>query len=352
MATIAAHLSLAMLEQRYRAAETVVAKSHYQAIWLLACGHEVGEVADVLAFSERWVQKLIERDNAAGPAALGDRRAGNGTAPKLLTAPALAALRERLKAPPDDGGLWTGPKVAAWLARYHRVDRVHAQRGWEALKKLHFSIQRPRPRHALAAPERARAAFKKTSPWRSPKRRPGDTPIEVWTTDEHRIGLKPVVRAIWAPVGERPSAIGHQRAEWLYVSAFVQPGTGEVVWYLSTGLDKPFFEALLANFAKTVGAGRRRRIILVLDNAGWHGPLGLTVPEGLRLVYLPPYSPELQPAEHLWPLVDEPIVNRHFETLAQLDAVIAQRCTDLRADTETIRHHTTFRWWPQNAVPN
>lgn len=173
MATIAAHLSLDELEQRYRSAEATVAKSHYQAIWLLACGHEVGEIADVLAFSERWVQKLIERYNAAGPTALGDQRAGNGAAPKLLTEAALAALRERLQAPPDDGGLWNGPKVAAWLAHYHRVERVHAQRGWDALRKLRFSIQRPRPRHALAATESEHAAFKKTSSRRS-NRRPRD----------------------------------------------------------------------------------------------------------------------------------------------------------------------------------
>jgi hypothetical protein len=55
----------------------------------------------------------------------------------------------------------------------------------------------------------------------------------------------------------------------------------------------------------------------VLDNAGWHGPEGLAVPEGISLVFLPPYSPELQPAERLWPLVDEPIVNRHFASLAR-----------------------------------
>src|SRR3712207_8341539 len=52
------------------------------------------------------------------------------------------------------------------------------------------------------------------------------------------------------------------------------------------------------------------RSILVLDNAGWHGPEDLAVPDGISLGFLPPYSPELQPAEHLWPLLDEPVVNR------------------------------------------
>ena len=122
-------------------------------------------------------------------------------------------------------------------------------------------------------------------------------PVEVWAEDEHRLGLKPVRRRVWAPIGERPIALGHHRYQWLHVTAFVQPTSGEAVWFLSTGLSKPLFDALLASFARRTGAGRARHIVLVLDNAGWHGPEGLTVPEGITLVFLPPYSPELQPAE-------------------------------------------------------
>ena len=132
--------------------------------------------------------------------------------------------------------------------------------------------------------------------------------------------------------------------------AFVQPTSGETVWYLASRLSKPFFAELLAAFARQTGAGRERHIVLVLDNAGWHGPGGLAVPEGISLVFLPPYSPELQPAEHLWPLVDEPIVNRHFATLAELEAVIAERCR--RLDAAAIRPHTDFHWWPKPIAPN
>jgi hypothetical protein len=74
--------------------------------------------------------------------------------------------------------------------------------------------------------------------------------VEAFATDEHRIGLKPVVRCVWAPVGVRPVAHGHHRFEWLYVTAFVSPAIGECFWYLSNGVSKPFFEALLAQFAK------------------------------------------------------------------------------------------------------
>jgi transposase len=177
-----------------------------------------------------------------------------------------------------------------------------------------------------------------------------DRPVEVWAEDEHRLGLKPIRRRVWAPVGQRPIALGHHRFQWLQVVAFVQPTSGETVWYLCSGLSKPFFEALLAGFARQTGAGRERHIILVLDNAGWHGPEGLAVPEGISLVFLPPPSPELQPAEHLWPLVDEPVVNRHFATLADLEAVVAERCR--RLEPAILKPHTDFHWWPRPISPN
>jgi len=175
--------------------------------------------------------------------------------------------------------------------------------------------------------------------------------IEAFATDEHRIGLKPILRRIWAPRGERPVAIGHHRFEWLYVTAFVSPATGECFFYLSTGVSKADFETILALFAREAGAGRDRIVVLVLDNAGWHTEAGLCVPEGIRLVYLPPYTPELQPAETLWTHVDEPIVNRHFDSLADLDQVVASQCVALTNDKPRIKRQAGFHWWPSRATP-
>jgi transposase len=100
------------------------------------------------------------------------------------------------------------------------------------------------------------------------------------------------------------------------------------------------------------GVVRRRgrpdkHIILVLDGAGWHVAKDLEVPEGVELMFLPPYSPQIQPAERLWPLTNEPIVNEYFETLEELDEVLAERCRILADDQDQIRAHTLFEWWPQ-----
>ena len=73
------------------------------------------------------------------------------------------------------------------------------------------------------------------------------------------------------------------------------------------------FSLALENFAREVGAGtRRRRILLVLDRAGWHTAKKLKAPEGIHLEFLPSHSPELQPSERLWPLSDEGVANRYY----------------------------------------
>ena len=201
------------------------------------------------------------------------------------------------------------------------------------------------------APRRRRLIKKLTDVVAEEAAKHPDKSIEVWATDEHRLGLKPIHRRVWAPIGERPIALGHHRYEWLYVTGFVAPASGETVWYLSNGIDKPFFAKLLAAFARQTGAGRDRIIVLQLDNAGWHGPENLPVPDGIRLVYQPPRSPELQPAERLWPLVDEPLVNKHFATIDDLDAAVAERCCFLLNAQDVIKSHTNFHWWPKSRNP-
>jgi transposase len=119
---------------------------------------------------------------------------------------------------------------------------------------------------------------------------------------------------------------------------------------VSNGVSKPFFAALLALFAREAGAGRERMIVLGLDSAGWHTEPNLVVPDGIRLADLPPYSPELQPAEHLWPVLDEPLANQYFETLADLERAVADRCRGLDGDQPSLG--TNFHWWPKPTKPN
>ena len=167
--------------------------------------------------------------------------------------------------------------------------------------------------------------------------------------DEHRIGLRPILRRVWAPRGRRPVAAVQPRYEWTYLYGFVRPATGASYWLLLPTVSGAAFSAALREFAAGVGAGAGRRIVLVLDGAGWHSGAQVAVPEGLHLVFLPPYSPELQPVERLWPLTNEPLANRHFASLAELEAAQAERCLTLRAQPAVLRAQAHFHWWPEAA---
>lgn len=152
---------------------------------------------------------------------------------------------------------------------------------------------------------------------------------------------------VWCFDGQRPLAPVQHRFAWRYLVGFVQPASGRTVFHLATSVSIPLFEVELEAFARQVGAGPTKQIVLVLDRAGWHSSLKLRVPDHLHLLFLPPYSPELQPAEHLWPLTNTVLHNRHFATIDELEDTQAQRCIVLQAHPELIRSTTRFQWWPQ-----
>jgi SAM-dependent methyltransferase len=66
-----------------------------------------------------------------------------------------------------------------------------------------------------------------------------------------------------------------------------------------------------------------------------------------HLLFLPPYSPELQPAEHLWPLTNSVLINRHFTSIDELEEVQLARCAALQQLPAIIRSTTCFHWWPR-----
>jgi transposase len=84
-----------------------------------------------------------------------------------------------------------------------------------------------------------------------------------------------------------------------------------------------------------------------LDRAGWHSTQRLRVHDHVHLLFLPAYSPELQPAEHLWPLTNAPLINRHFESIEQLEEVQVACCATLQRQAKRIHATACFHWWPQ-----
>jgi transposase len=133
------------------------------------------------------------------------------------------------------------------------------------------------------------------------------------------------MRRVWAPVGQRPIARIKRGYEWTHLYGFVWPTTGEVYWLILPTANKELFSMALKEFAREVGTGKDKRVLLVLDQAGWHTSSEVEFSEGLHLEFFPSSSAELQPAERLWPLTNEAIANRLFEGISQIEEALVQR---------------------------
>ena len=166
---IHSHLTSQDIAKCYRSCRDGLEKTHWQVLWLLTREQPApspAQVASMVGMTPGWVRTLIRRWNDKGPEALGDRRkTTNGRIPKLSTQHQ-AELFTRLQSPPPDGGLWSGPKVAAYVKEQYGLSIVK-QTGWVWLKRLGFTLQVPRPKNPGAATDQEQQDW---------KRGPGPTP--------------------------------------------------------------------------------------------------------------------------------------------------------------------------------
>jgi transposase len=160
---IVLHLPPEEIARRYRACRHGVEKTHWQVLWLLTRPDRPlspAQAAAQVGLTPVWVRALLKRWNAEGPAGLADRRAAVNGGHHKLTIEQQVDLWAALQQPPPDGGLWTGPKVAAFVRDRWGVI-VCNQTGWEWLRGLGFSLQVPRPRHPEAATPAQQRAWKR-----------------------------------------------------------------------------------------------------------------------------------------------------------------------------------------------
>jgi transposase len=152
------HLSHDEIDRRYRGCSDASEKSRWHVLWLVTRPDQplsATKVAELVGFTPAWGRAILKRYNAHGPDVLTDRRRKNGAEPKL-SPEQQAQLLAALQAPPSDHGLWSGPKVAAYVRDRFGVE-VRKQTGWQWLKDLGFRLVVPRPRHPKAAtPEQQR----------------------------------------------------------------------------------------------------------------------------------------------------------------------------------------------------
>lgn len=151
------------------------------------------------------------------------------------------------------------------------------------------------------------------------------------------------MRRCWVPAGCR-AVIGQQMIrEYLYAYTAVCPKTGETYSIIA-----PLTNTVVMNlFLKAVSrAYKKYRIILCLDAAGWHTSRALELPENVRLLVLPPCSPELNPTEHIWDYIrEQKEFNNHvFTSLNQVEAQLAKALKEINREEQTINNMCHFDW--------
>lgn len=152
-----------------------------------------------------------------------------------------------------------------------------------------------------------------------------------------RVGL----RKRWCPRGIRPPWLVHDRYEWLWLYAAVEPATGKSYFLLLPRVTKDWFAQFLAAFAQEVGSDR---VALVLDGAGSHRA-AIPWPETLVPLPLPGYSPELNPAEQIFRVLRPKLANRIFTTVAELEEAIITHLRPYWDQPALAQRLTAYPWW-------
>jgi len=167
-----------------------------------------------------------------------------------------------------------------------------------------------------------------------------ERPILLMAQDEGCFGRISRAKRCWAPPGVRPHVPAQIVREYTYVYAAVAPTLGQMVSLVlpeaSTAMMNLFLEQVSQTFSKHF-------VVMQVDGAGWHRSNELVVPTNIRLIKQPPYSPEVNPVEHVWDELREKYFhNRVFLSLDLLIDVLCQGLTDLAEDTKRLRSLTNF----------
>jgi transposase len=160
--------------------------------------------------------------------------------------------------------------------------------------------------------------------------------------DEARFGRISDPRRCWAPPGVRPEVSTQFIREYEYAFAAVSPQDGLLDTLVLPAVNT---EAMGIFLAEVSQRHADEWIVMVLDGAGWHRAKRLKVPANMRLISLPPWSPQLNPVEHVWEEVREKwFANRVFDSLSAVEEQLMTALKTLEEDSPRVASLTGFEW--------
>ena len=167
-------------------------------------------------------------------------------------------------------------------------------------------------------------------------------PVRLVFQDEARFGRMSNPRACWAPAPQRPMVGLALVREFRYEYAALSPWSGELDYMTSEKMNTEN----MSRFLKQVGEAHRQDfIVMILDGAPSHRGKKLEVPENMSIVFLPPYSPELNPVERLWnALRRDYFANKVFDSLNVATLQAERGLANMTSNRIALKHSTNWPW--------
>ena len=249
----------------------------------------------------------------------------------VITEQVMEEMKEKLQ----EGAWRTGGEALRWLKQRHGIE-IHPNNIYPLLGKLGGRLKVPRPCHRRKDPQAAQTFKEELANLLEALEIPREKPIRVWVQDEMRYGLQPLTRRCWAAKGVRVVKEVWPRYQWGYVYGAVEVGgqNQAEMAYLPT-VSKEATKAFLKQISK---ADPDSVHVLIWDGAGFHHYDGdPEIPENIRLLRLPGYSPELNPIEKLWDIVKDGICNRVFEDLEEIEEALTEQLRKYWEDPGRVR---------------
>jgi putative transposase len=286
----AENCSMAELETAIKAAPTQRANDRLRAMKALVLGLDAPVVAELFSVSPRTLNNWVRAFNTQGiDGLIDDPRSGR---PRTIPEDQTERLRDLIRRP-DRAELahWTAKKFHG-----HLRDELQIEAGYSTvvrwLHEQNFRLKVPQP-WPDRQDEAAREAFvQRVRAWLVDER------VELWYMDETGIEGDPRPRRRWIERGKKGRVIKNGDHIRMNVTGMVCPRTGEFYALEFTHSDTEIFQLFLEHANADVGLGRPRNL-LIMDNASWHKSKSLDF-GAFEPVFLPAYSPDLNPIERLW----------------------------------------------------
>jgi transposase len=228
-----------------------------------------------------------------------------------------------------------------WLKNEHGVDKPYGS-VWQWLKKMGGVLRVPRPSHSKKKAEAAEAFKSELAEKLQALEIKAGSRVKVWFMDEARFGLHTEMRRVWTLRGLRPVVTRQIKYEWDYLYGALSAVSGEAHFAHVPGVSLEWDRSYLENLASSDPEAIH---VLVRDQAGFHLRDGdPRLPERVRIIDLPPYSPELNPCEQMWDIIKDDTCNQVHGTIEALRERIATTLRRYWEDAQSVLRLIGRQW--------